>query len=68
MTSAPTPAPAGPALGEGEAERLAAAVADLQTGTSVWTALTVAQRATLLRQVRTSVAATADDWATTAGW
>ncbi|MCT1376129.1 aldehyde dehydrogenase, partial [Microbacterium sp. p3-SID337] len=66
MTSAPTTAPAVPALGEGEAERLDAAVADLQTGTSVWTALTVAQRATLLRQVRTSVAATADDWATTA--
>lgn len=66
MTSAPTTAPAVPALGEGEAERLDAAVADLQTGTSVWTALTVAQRATLLRQVRTSVAATAEDWATTA--
>ncbi|MBP3977336.1 aldehyde dehydrogenase family protein [Microbacterium sp. BLY] len=65
MTSAPTTAPA-PALGEGEKERLDAAVADLQTGTAVWTALTVAQRATLLRQVRTSVAATAEDWATIA--
>lgn len=66
MTSAPTTAPAVPALGEGEVERLDAAVADLQTGTAVWTALTVAQRATLLRQVRTSVAGTAEDWATTA--
>ncbi|WP_336501459.1 aldehyde dehydrogenase family protein [Microbacterium paraoxydans] len=66
MTSAPTTAPATPTLGEGEKERLDAAVADLQTGTAVWTALTVAQRATLLRQVRTSVAATAEDWATTA--
>ncbi|WP_303708552.1 MULTISPECIES: aldehyde dehydrogenase family protein [Microbacterium] len=66
MTSAPTTAPATPALGEGEKERLDAAVADLQTGTAVWTALTVAQRATLLRQVRTSVAATAEDWATIA--
>ena len=65
MTSAPTTALA-PALGEGEKERLDAAVADLQTGTAVWTALTVAQRATLLRQVRTSVAATAEDWATIA--
>ncbi|WP_101847527.1 aldehyde dehydrogenase family protein [Zhihengliuella sp. ISTPL4] len=66
MTSAPTTAPATPALGEGEKERLDAAVAELQTGTAVWTALTVAQRATLLRQVRTSVAATAEDWATIA--
>ena len=66
MTSAPTTAPATPTLGEGEKERPDAAVADLQTGTAVWTALTVAQRATLLRQVRTSVAATAEDWATTA--
>lgn len=66
MTSAPTTAPAAPALGDGEAERLDAAVADLQTGAAVWTALTVAQRATLLRQVRTSVAACAEDWATIA--
>lgn len=53
-------------LGDGERERLDAAVADLHAGTSVWTALTLAQRATLLRAVRASVAAVAEDWATTA--
>lgn len=77
MTSASTPAtsaatskraPRGeaPALGEGERERLDTAVETLQTGTRTWSALTVAQRVTLLRAVRTSVAATADDWAHTA--
>ncbi|MFJ2370781.1 aldehyde dehydrogenase family protein [Microbacterium sp. NPDC087665] len=69
MTSTPT-APAKPAptheIGEGERERLDTAIAALQTGTQAWTALTLAQRVTLLRQVRTSVATTAEDWATTA--
>jgi acyl-CoA reductase-like NAD-dependent aldehyde dehydrogenase len=51
---------------ESERSRLDTAIDDLQTGTRVWSALTVAQRVTLLRQVRTSVAATAEDWATTA--
>ena len=75
MTSATTPAApakstpekgAAPDLGEGERERLDAAVADLHEGSAVWAALTLAQRATLLRAVRTSVAAVAEDWATTA--
>ncbi|MFJ2503250.1 aldehyde dehydrogenase family protein [Microbacterium sp. NPDC087592] len=77
MTSASTaPAPAsaskstptaGPAsLSEGEQERLATAIDDLQAGARTWSALTVAQRVTLLRAVRTSVAATAEDWANTA--
>lgn len=69
-TSAPTSkrasGSAAPELGEGERERLDAAVDALQTGTRTWSALTVAQRATLLRAVRTSVAATAEDWAHTA--
>lgn len=77
MTSATTPAapaPAAkrapktdtPALDEAERSRLDTAVNDLQVGARTWSALTVAQRVTLLRAVRTSVAATAEDWANTA--
>ncbi|MDF2562013.1 MAG: aldehyde dehydrogenase [Microbacterium sp.] len=77
MTSASTtPAPASasksapeaqsPSLSEGERERLDTAVDDLQSGARTWSALTVAQRVTLLRAVRTSVAATTEDWANTA--
>ncbi|WP_091229781.1 aldehyde dehydrogenase family protein [Microbacterium sp. 3J1] len=73
MTSASTP-PVSPAtgavtgseLGETERVRLDAAIDELQTGTRTWAALTLAQRITLLRAVRTSVAAAAEDWATTA--
>jgi acyl-CoA reductase-like NAD-dependent aldehyde dehydrogenase len=77
MTSAttrPTTAPAktaatgakAPTVDEGERERLDSAIAELQTGTATWAALTLAQRVTLLRAVRTSVAAAAEDWADTA--
>ncbi|MFJ4173043.1 aldehyde dehydrogenase family protein [Microbacterium sp. NPDC089696] len=77
MTSAttrPTTAPAttaatgakAPTVDEGERERLDSAIAELQTGTATWAALTLAQRVTLLRAVRTSVAAAAEDWAVTA--
>jgi acyl-CoA reductase-like NAD-dependent aldehyde dehydrogenase len=77
MTSAttrPTTAPAKtaatgaktPTVDEGERERLDSAIAELQTGTATWAALTLAQRVTLLRAVRTSVAAAAEDWAVTA--
>ncbi|WP_337002618.1 MULTISPECIES: aldehyde dehydrogenase family protein [unclassified Microbacterium] len=72
MTSAPAPtakrAPKAedPTLGEGERARLDTAVEQLQVGARTWSALTVAQRVTLLRAVRTSVAATAEDWANTA--
>ncbi|MBS0023001.1 aldehyde dehydrogenase family protein [Microbacterium paraoxydans] len=58
--------PTAPPLGEGEQERFDTAIEELHTGTQLWAALTLAQRATLLRQVRTSVAATAEDWARTA--
>lgn len=47
-------------------ERLDSAIVDLQTGSRTWTALALAQRVTLLRAVRTSVAAAAEDWANTA--
>ncbi|WP_433585722.1 aldehyde dehydrogenase family protein [Microbacterium hydrocarbonoxydans] len=72
-TDAVTPArktdagsPALPDLSDGRRADLDAAIRDLQTGTSIWSALTIAQRVTLLRAVRTSVAATAEDWANTA--
>ncbi|KQR39514.1 aldehyde dehydrogenase family protein [Microbacterium sp. Leaf159] len=68
MTSATTPAAttATTDLPEGERERLDAAIAELHVGSRTWTALTLAQRVTLLHGVRTSVAATAEDWANTA--
>ncbi len=65
-TAKPAPKAESPALDEGERERLDTAVDALQIGARTWTALTVAQRVTLLRAVRTSVAATAEDWASTA--
>jgi aldehyde dehydrogenase (NAD(P)+) len=67
MTSATTPASTTtPELGEHERERLDAAIGDLQVGALTWSALTLAQRVTLLQSVRTSVAAAAEDWANTA--
>lgn len=67
MTSATTPASTTtPELGEDERERLDAAIGDLQVGALTWSALTLAQRVTLLQSVRTSVAAAAEDWANTA--
>lgn len=70
MTSA-TPAtdtaPA-PAAGLDDEERahLDAAIDELTAGTRTWSALSVGQRATLLRAVRTAVAASAEEWAHTA--
>ena len=61
-----TPTAGSASLSEGEQERLDTAIDDLQAGARTWSALTVAQRVTLLRAVRTSVAATAEDWANTA--
>lgn len=61
-----TPKAAAPTLDEGVRERLDTAIGDLQVGAHTWSALTVAQRVTLLRGVRTSVASTAEDWARTA--
>ncbi|MGK3948862.1 aldehyde dehydrogenase family protein [Microbacterium sp. K2] len=67
MTSATTPAASTttPELGEAERDRLDTAIHDLQAGASTWSSLTLAQRVTLLRAVRSSVAA-AEDWAHTA--
>lgn len=59
-------ATSGTEIGEGERARLDAAIDELGTGARTWAALTLAQRVTLLRAVRTSVAAAAEDWATTA--
>ncbi|MGO2746730.1 aldehyde dehydrogenase family protein [Microbacterium sp.] len=70
MTSA-TPAtdtaPA-PAAGLDDEERahLDAAIDELTAGTRTWSTLSVGQRATLLRAVRTAVAASAEEWAHTA--
>ncbi len=68
MTSATTPAAstASPGLGETERTRLDTAIEELHAGTRTWAALTLAQRVTLLRAVRSSVAAAAEDWAHTA--
>ncbi|WP_081996935.1 aldehyde dehydrogenase family protein [Microbacterium sp. ZOR0019] len=71
-STAATPAPKrapkteAPGMSAGERERLDTAVDDLHAGARTWSALTIAQRVTLLRAVRTSVAATAEDWANTA--
>ncbi len=46
-----------------DAAAIEAAVADLDEGTRTWAALTLRQRATLLRRIRTSVAAVAPEWA-----
>lgn len=68
MTSATTPAASTttPEPGEAERDRLDTAIHDLQAGASTWSSLTLAQRVTLLRAVRSSVAAAAEDWANTA--
>ncbi|WP_460802407.1 aldehyde dehydrogenase family protein [Microbacterium sp. GXF6406] len=66
MTSATTPAPASAGLDDAVRERLDDAIADLAEGGRTWSALSVAQRATVLRAVRTNVAASAEEWAHTA--
>ncbi|WP_426185506.1 aldehyde dehydrogenase family protein [Microbacterium sp. TWP3-1-2b2] len=65
MTSATTVNPAR-GLDEADRERLDAAIDDLDAGARSWSALTIGQRATLLRAVRTAVAASAEEWAHTA--
>jgi acyl-CoA reductase-like NAD-dependent aldehyde dehydrogenase len=72
MTSAPVAAPAPVAahaptnLADDVREELDTAIADLTVGARTWANLAVSQRATLLRAVRSSVAAAADEWANTA--
>ncbi|MGW8482211.1 aldehyde dehydrogenase family protein [Microbacterium sp. NPDC055903] len=63
---APRSAPKAAAADAGEQRSLDAAIDELQVGARSWTALSLAQRATLLRAVRRSVAAAAEDWAHTA--
>ncbi|MFT4258400.1 aldehyde dehydrogenase family protein [Microbacterium sp.] len=59
-------APTASALTDAQRDELDTAIGALQTGASIWSALTLAQRVTLLRAVRTGVAATSEDWAETA--
>lgn len=66
MTSATTVIPSAPELDATDREHLDAAIDDLEAGTRTWTALSVGQRATLLRAARTAVAASAEQWALTA--
>nr|WP_228479866.1 aldehyde dehydrogenase family protein [Microbacterium sp. A18JL241] len=65
MTSATAVNPAA-GLDDDERARLDAAIDDLEAGSRTWTALSVGQRATLLRAVRTAVAASVEEWAHTA--
>lgn len=65
MTS-PTTANPRTGLTDEERTRLDAAIDGLKAGSRSWTALSVGQRATLLRAVRTAVAASAEEWAHTA--
>ena len=53
-------------LDESERSALDLAIADLAEGERTWSHLSVAQRVTLLRAVRASVAASAEEWAETA--
>ncbi|WES63805.1 aldehyde dehydrogenase family protein [Microbacter sp. GSS18] len=46
-----------------DTDALDAAIADLHDGARAWAALTLAQRARLLRSIRSTVAAAAGDWA-----
>ncbi|KAA0960172.1 aldehyde dehydrogenase family protein [Microbacterium sp. ANT_H45B] len=67
MTSATAPTGSmSPELDDGERARLDEAIGELQAGSRTWAALTLAQRVTLLRGVRTGVATAAEDWARTA--
>ncbi|WP_144794608.1 aldehyde dehydrogenase family protein [Microbacterium paludicola] len=65
MSSATTPTSA-TTLDEAERARLDTAIDELHTGARTWAALSLAQRATLLRGVRTAVAASTQEWAETA--
>ena len=59
-------ASASPELDDATRAALDADIALLQQGSRTWSNVTVAQRVTLLRALRTSVAATIEDWADTA--
>ncbi|MEJ1089370.1 aldehyde dehydrogenase family protein [Microbacterium sp. Mu-80] len=66
MTSTAAPAKASPELDADERAALDAHIDELRTGSRTWASLTLSQRATLLRALRTSVAAATEDWANTA--
>lgn len=66
MSTAATTARRAPGLDDEERERLDTAIDDLEAGARTWSALSVGQRATLLRGIRTAVAASAEEWAHTA--
>jgi len=53
-------------IADAEREALDADIAVLQQGSRTWSTLTLAQRVTLLRALRTSVAQSTEDWAKTA--
>ena len=55
-----------PELDDATRAALDADIALLQQGSRTWSSVTVAQRVTLMRALRTSVAATIEDWADTA--
>lgn len=66
MTSATAAPTVTPGLTDADRARLDSAVDELEEGARTWSALSVGQRATLLRAVRTAVAASAEEWAHTA--
>jgi acyl-CoA reductase-like NAD-dependent aldehyde dehydrogenase len=66
MTTAGPTATTPTELDDEQRARLDAAIDELHAGARTWSALSVGQRATLLRAVRTAVAATVEEWAHTA--
>src|SRR5690606_32349310 len=66
MTSAPAAAPTATGVDDAVRQQLDTAISELEEGTRTWSALSLGQRATLLRTVRTAVAASAEEWAHTA--
>lgn len=64
MTSATAAAPTN--LSDETRSRIDSAIGELAEGSRTWSSLTVNQRATLFRAVRSSVAAVAEEWATSA--
>ncbi|MGL3149288.1 aldehyde dehydrogenase family protein [Microbacterium sp. A82] len=66
MTSAPAAVPTASGVDDAVREQLDTAISELEEGTRTWSALSLGQRATLLRTVRTAVAASAEEWAHTA--
>lgn len=66
MTSATAAASPATGVDADDRERLDSAIEELAEGARTWSALSVGQRATLLKTVRTSVTSAAEEWARTA--